>query len=53
MELFRYSRNAWGQTVLEGASWDLLWYFVGAGAGMILLHAAYMFLISHYPTRRE
>ncbi len=31
MEILRYSKDAWGQTVLEGMSWDLFWYFVGAG----------------------
>jgi hypothetical protein len=43
MDLFRYSSNAWGQRVLEGASWDLFWYFVGAGAVFIVLHASYMY----------
>ena len=41
MELFRYSSNAWGQRVLEGASWDLLPIFVGLAVLTIVLHATY------------
>jgi len=26
--------------VLVGASWDLIWWFLGAGAAFIVLHAA-------------
>ncbi|MBT5874752.1 MAG: hypothetical protein HOH43_15145 [Candidatus Latescibacteria bacterium] len=46
MEFLRYSRDAWGQTVLEGMSWDLFWYFVGAGGAFILLHMVYMRLVN-------
>lgn len=42
MEFLRYSRDAWGQTVLEGMSWDLLWPFVGAGVAFIIFHIVYM-----------
>lgn len=42
MELFRYATNAYGQEVLLGASWDLLWWFFGAGAAFIILHVIYM-----------
>jgi hypothetical protein len=38
--LFRYATNVYGQTVLVGASWDLIWWFVGAGAAFIVVHAA-------------
>jgi len=41
MELFRYKSDAWGQRVLEGASWDLLWVFVGAALVFIVVHAVY------------
>jgi hypothetical protein len=41
MEIFRYKSDAWGQRVLEGASWDLLWIFVGAAVLFIVLHAIY------------
>jgi hypothetical protein len=37
--LFRYASDVYGQTVLVGASWDLIWWFVGAGATFIVLHA--------------
>jgi hypothetical protein len=41
MELFRVSRDAWGQQVLEGISWDLLPIAVGIGALVIVGHAIY------------
>ena len=37
--LFRYATSVYGQSVLVGASWDLIWWFVGAGAAFILVHA--------------
>ena len=40
MPLFRYATSVYGQTVLVGASWDLIWWFVGAGAAFIAVHAA-------------
>jgi hypothetical protein len=40
MPLFRYATSVYGQTVLVGASWDLIWWFVGAGAVLIAAHAA-------------
>jgi hypothetical protein len=39
MELFRITRDAWGQETLAGVSWDLLPWFVGAAAAFIILHA--------------
>jgi hypothetical protein len=40
MQLFRYSTSIYGgDNVLIGASWDLLKWFVIAGAAVILLHA--------------
>ena len=41
MELFRVSRNVYGQVSLEGMSWDLLPVFFGAGIAFIVLHAIY------------
>jgi formate dehydrogenase subunit gamma len=46
MELFRVVRNPWGQEILIGVSWDLLWLFVGAGALFILAHLAYMLIFA-------
>ena len=40
MPLFRYASSVYGQTVLVGASWDLIWWFVGAGVAFIVVHAA-------------
>ncbi len=42
MELFRYTRNPWGQESLAGVSWDWLWVFVAAGAAAIVVHWAYV-----------
>lgn len=40
MQLFRYSTSIYGgDDVLIGASWDLLKWFVVAGAVAIVLHA--------------
>jgi len=38
--LFRYASSVYGQTVLVGASWDLIWWFAGAGMAFIVVHAA-------------
>lgn len=45
LSLFRYSKNAWGQQVLEGVSWDLLWLFFGAGLLFICLHLIYLRIV--------
>jgi hypothetical protein len=40
MQLFRYSTSIYGGSdVLIGASWDLLPWFVAAGAIAIVVHA--------------
>lgn len=40
MNVFRYSKSIYGgQEQLIGASWDLLPWFVAAGAAFIVLHA--------------
>jgi hypothetical protein len=41
MELFRYSRNVYGQQVLEGISFDLIWLFIGAATTIIIGHLVY------------
>ena len=38
MEIFRVSHDVYGQGVLEGLNWDLLWAFAGAGAAIIVIH---------------
>jgi len=42
MEIFRYTRNAWGQEVLEGVSWELLWVFLGLTVLFIVVHMIYV-----------
>jgi hypothetical protein len=41
MEFLEYKSNAWGQKVLEGVSWDLVWVFVAAGLIVIVIHSIY------------
>jgi hypothetical protein len=41
MEFLEYKSNAWGQKVLEGVSWDLVWVFVAAGLLVIVIHSVY------------
>ena len=41
MELFRYSRDVYGQQTLEGISWDLFWVFLGFAVIFIVGHAVY------------
>jgi hypothetical protein len=46
MELFRVSRNVWGQEILQGMSWDLLPIFFGVGAVFIIFHMIYRWLLT-------
>lgn len=46
MELFRVSRNVWGQEILQGMSWDLLPVFFGLGAAFIVGHMLYRWLLA-------
>ena len=39
MEWLRSERNPWGQEILIGLSWDLIWVAVAAGALFVLGHA--------------
>ncbi|MGB1875857.1 MAG: hypothetical protein ACPHGY_02895 [Rhodospirillaceae bacterium] len=38
MELFRYSRDVYGQQTLEGMSWDLFWVFLGLAVATVIGH---------------
>ena len=38
MEVFRFSKNVWGQEMLLGMSWDLLWVPVAAAFACIAAH---------------
>ena len=42
MEFLEYKSNAWGQRVLEGVSWDLIWLFVATGVVVIAIHSVYV-----------
>jgi len=41
MELLRYKSDIYGQRIVEGVSWDLLWIALAAGLAFIVLHALY------------
>jgi hypothetical protein len=38
MEFLRVTKNVWGQEMLLGMSWDLLWVPVAAAFSVIALH---------------
>jgi formate dehydrogenase subunit gamma len=44
MEFVRRAINPWGQEVLIGVAWDLLWVAAIAGAAFIVAHAVYRLL---------
>lgn len=46
MHVLRVSRDVYGQEVLQGLSWDLLWVFFGCGAAVIVIHALYRWLLA-------
>ena len=39
MEWFRWERNPWGQEILIGLSWDLIWVAVALGVLLVVAHA--------------
>lgn len=41
MEFVRTARNPWGENVLLGLAWDVLWLVVAAGVVFIVVHAAF------------
>jgi len=38
--LFRFGTDAYGQTILLGANWDLFWWCLAAGLAFVIVHAA-------------
>jgi len=42
MEILRTAQNPWGQTVLLGIGWDLVWIAVVASVVLVLGHLAFM-----------
>lgn len=44
MEIFRYSRNVYGQSTLEGMSFELVWLFIGVATALIVGHLLYAFV---------
>jgi hypothetical protein len=41
MEILRYKSDVYGQRVLEGVSWDLIWVFAAVSVVFIVFHAVY------------
>ena len=46
MEIFRVSRNAYGQETLIGVSWDLTWWFLAAAGAFVVGHILYKLLLA-------
>jgi hypothetical protein len=46
VEIFRVSKDAYGQETLIGVSWDLLWWFIVAALLFIVAHIIYKFLFA-------
>jgi len=38
--LFRFGTDAFGQTILLGANWALLWWCLAGGLAFVIVHAA-------------
>jgi hypothetical protein len=53
MHLFRFATSIYGDSdVVIGASWDLLPWFVAAGAAFIILHAVVKAVVGPRQGRR-
>ena len=52
MEFFRFTRDVWGQEVLQGMSWDLIGVFFGLGLTYVVLHALYSWFLAPKTTKR-
>jgi len=49
MQLFRYAQSIYGGSdTVMGASWDLLPWFVAAGAAFIIVHAVVKALVGRH-----
>ncbi len=53
MELLRISKNAWGQEVLIGISWDLIPVFFWAAVLFIVAHILYRWFLAPDRGRRK
>lgn len=49
-EFLRFTKNVWGQEMLLGVSWDLMWVPVAAAAAFIVLHQIIRFIKSKRTT---
>lgn len=47
MELWRKLANPWGQEVLIGISWDLMWMALAVGLGFVALHTVWAYAKSN------
>jgi hypothetical protein len=52
MDILRYGHDAWGERVINGASWDLLPVAFWAGVAVIVVHLVWR-AISRRQRRRE
>ena len=42
MQLFRTAANPWGQDILIGVAWDLIWAALFVGVAFVIVHAIYV-----------
>lgn len=53
MEILRSAANPWGQEVLVGIAWDLVWVALIAGVVFMVVHAVYVRWIARTPRPEE
>jgi len=53
MELWRRAANPWGQDVLIGVSWDLMWAAVAAAGLFLVGHALWIRTVEKRRTRER
>jgi len=50
LEFLRYSKSVWGQKMLVGVSWDLIW--VPVAAALVIIAAHQLLRLSRQNTRK-
>ncbi len=50
MEILRHATNPWGQNILIGVAWDLMWAALFAGILFVVGHALYLKVLAPAPT---
>ncbi len=53
MEFWRWATNPWGQEVLVGIAWDLMWAALIVGLAFVMGHALYAWKLAPKPSGEE